>query len=65
MERSENVVHHSDRTAVRAIERGELRGVCAQRKRKLRKRGVRVFWSEWLGSWAWNPNDEPKEPQSP
>jgi hypothetical protein len=55
MERNENWVEHSERAALRAVERGELRCVCAKRKRKLRRKGVRVFWSAYFASWAWNP----------
>lgn len=49
--------HHSDHAAQRAIERGELRSVCAKRARKLRKRGARVFFSTWFGTYAWNPKE--------
>jgi hypothetical protein len=52
-----DVASHSDRAAMQAIQRGELRGICAKRKRTLKKRGVRVFWSTFLGSWAWNPKE--------
>ena len=53
-----NVHYHSDRAASRALAAGNLRPVCPKRKRKLQKRGVRVFWSEYLNSWAWDRADE-------
>jgi hypothetical protein len=53
----QDTVSHSDRAAMRAIERGELRGIGKQRKRTLRRQGIRVFWCEFLGSYAWNPKD--------
>ena len=31
-----------------------LRIVSAARKRKLRKRGARVWWEPWLVVWVWD-----------
>lgn len=37
------------------LKSGELRMVCAQRARKIRRSGRSVWWSHGLRSWVWTP----------
>ena len=40
---------------LRRVQAGELRIVHSQRARKLRRRGVRVWWSSYFGAYLWEP----------
>lgn len=40
---------------LKRVASGELRIVHAQRKRKLRKLGHRVWWNAVLRAWVWTP----------
>lgn len=37
------------------VRNGQLRIVSAKRKRKLRRKGVRVWWHAVLSAWVWSP----------
>ena len=38
------------------VRAGELRIVHSQRKRKLRKKGIRVWWEDSIGAYVWEPD---------
>ena len=40
---------------LRQVKAGELRIVHAQRKRKLRRRGVRCWYEPYFRAWLWRP----------
>ena len=44
-----------ERAELARLVTGELRIVHAQRKRKLRKRGERVWWNNGICEWVWTP----------
>lgn len=47
-----------ERAALRLLKEGYIRLVHNQRKRTLRKRGVRVWWNRYFGAYVWSPTDE-------
>ncbi len=47
--------HLTEPDALALVKSKKLRVVCPKRKRKLQKKGIRVFWSITLDCYVWEP----------